>query len=34
MMITTLAGHKFQWQKDEELIGMPNPASVNCSDHG
>lgn len=30
MMITTVAGHKFQWQKDQEIIGMPNPASVYC----
>ena len=31
MMITTVAGHKFQWTKDEPIIGMPNPASVYCA---
>ena len=34
LMITTIAGHKFQWQNQNPTlgkpIGMPNPASVNC----
>ncbi len=34
MMITTIAGHTFQWSKENPIvskpIGMPNPASVNC----
>ena len=38
LMITTLAGHTFQWSKAnptwEKPIGMANPASVNCSDNG
>jgi len=38
MTITTVAGHKFQWSKKNPTwskpIGMPNPASVYCTDNG
>lgn len=38
LMITTVAGHKFQWSKEnpieEKPVGIPNPASVNCTDNG
>lgn len=38
MTITTIAGHTFQWSKKNPTwskpIGMPNPASVYCTDNG